>query len=89
MAEFERSLKARHVVGREQGKGLGVVKELQAHALLVLDEAEDLLTATLVVIEVVLAQVGVVARPIDVEEGIHWEAVDSYSNALRSLLGRS
>ena len=89
MAEFERSLKGRHIVGGKESEWLGVVEELQAHALLILDEAEDLLTTALVVVEVVLAQVGVVARPIDVKEGIHREAVDSYSNALRSLLGRS
>ena len=89
VAELERRLEARHVVGGEQGKGFGVVEELQTHTLVVLDESEDLLTTTLVVIEVVLAEVGVVARPVEVEEGIHREAVDSYSNALRSLLGRS
>ena len=89
VAEFERGLKARHVVGREQSEWLGVVEELQTHTLVVLDETEDLLTTTLVVVEVVLAEVGIMTRPVEVEEGVHREAIDSYSNALRSLLGRS
>ena len=88
MAEFKSSLKGRHVVRGKESEWLGVVEELKTHTLVVLDEAEDLLTATLVVVEVVLTQVGVVPSPIKVKEGIHREAVDSYSNALRSLLGR-
>ena len=89
VAEFKSSLKGRHVVRGKESEWLGVIEELQAHALLFLDESEDLLAAALVVVEVVLTQVGVVAIPIEIKEGVHWEAVDSYSNALRSLLGRS
>ena len=89
VAEFKCSLKGRHVVRGKESEWLGVIEELQAHALLVLDEAEDLLTTALVVVEVVLAQVGIVSSSIEIKECVHWEAVDSYSNALRSLLGRS
>ena len=88
VAELERRLEGRHVVRGEEREWLGVVENLQAHTLVIFHKAEDLLTTTLVVVEVVLTEVGVVARPVEVEKGIHREAVDSYSNALRSLLGR-